>query len=132
MRQLRERDHLPAGSTNPYDGVDPMLVFAAALSKNWENPASVENVTPSACDPAIFGSMSSILANPNLVHPDYSEMAAELEMMVIRQMATLAGYDPLRATGIFTMGGTFCNLYGYLLGIRKSLPQSGELGLETG
>ncbi|MEZ0257129.1 MAG: aspartate aminotransferase family protein [Chthoniobacter sp.] len=73
-----------------------------------------------------------MLANANLVHPEYAEMAGELESMVVRQMATLAGYDPAKATGIFTMGGTFCNLYGYLLGIRKSLPQSREYGLETG
>jgi glutamate/tyrosine decarboxylase-like PLP-dependent enzyme len=66
------------------------------------------------------------------VHPEYSEMAGELEALVVRQMATLAGYDPAQATGIFTQGGTMCNLYGYLLGIRKTLPHSRELGLEYG
>ena len=132
LRQLQAQDRLPSGGRDPRVGVDPMLVFAAALSKNWEDPASVENVVTSPSDPALFGSMVGILANANLVHPEYSEMAGELEAMVIRQMATLAGYDPARATGIFTGGGTFCNLYGYLLGIRKSLPLSRELGLETG
>ncbi|MEA3211172.1 MAG: hypothetical protein QOE70_4229 [Chthoniobacter sp.] len=132
LRRLREQNCVPTGPTNPRDGVDPVLLFAAALSKNWEDPASVENVIASPSDPGIFGSMTGILANPNLVHPEYSEMAAELELMVIRQMATLAGYDPTQATGIFTQGGTFCNLYGYLLGIRKSLSQSRELGLEYG
>ena len=132
LRQLRAEDRLPAGGRDPRGGVDPMLVFAAALSKNWEDSASVENVVTSPCDPALFGSMAGILANANLLHPEYAEMAGELEWMVIRQMATLAGYDPAQATGIFTQGGTFCNLYGYLLGIRKSLPQSREFGLETG
>ena len=132
LRQLREQDRLPSGGRDPRSGVDPVLLFAAALSKNWEDPASVENVITSPSDPALFGSMVGVLANANLVHPEYSEMAGELEAMVIRQMATLAGYDPAQATGIFTGGGTFCNLYGYLLGIRKSLPLSRELGLETG
>ncbi len=132
LKQLREQERLPAGGRDPRSGVDPLLVFAAALSKNWEDPASVENVITSPSDPALFGSMAGILANANLVHPEYSEMAGELESMVIRQMASLAGYDPAQATGIFTGGGTFCNLYGYLLGIRKSLPQSREYGLETG
>ncbi len=132
LRQLREQDHLPSGGKDPRNGIDPILVFAAALSKNWEDPASVENVITSPSDPGLFGSMAGILANANLVHPEYSEMAGELESMVIRQMATLAGYDPAQATGIFTQGGTFCNLYGYLLGIRKSLPHSRELGLEYG
>jgi glutamate/tyrosine decarboxylase-like PLP-dependent enzyme len=132
LRQIRERDRVPRAGKNPRDGMDPVLLFSAALSKNWEDPASVENVITSPSDPALFGSMAGILANANLVHPEYSEMAGELESMVIRQMATLAGYDPAEATGIFTQGGTFCNLYGYLLGIRKSLPHSRELGLEHG
>ncbi len=130
--QLRREDRVPQGMRDPKDGPDPLLLFAAALSKNWEDPASVENVVTSPCDPALFGSMAGILANANLVHPEYSEAAADLESMVIRQMASLAGYDPAVAAGIFTQGGTFCNLYGYLLGIRKSLPQSHDLGLEYG
>ena len=40
----------------------------------------------------------------------------------VMQMANLVGYDPDQAAGIFTQGGTFCNLYGYLMGIRKSMP----------
>jgi glutamate/tyrosine decarboxylase-like PLP-dependent enzyme len=132
LREIRERDRVPRSGKDPRDGMDPVLLFSAALSKNWEDPASVENVITSPSDPALFGSMTGILANANLVHPEYSEMAGELESMVIRQMASLAGYDPAEATGIFTQGGTFCNLYGYLLGIRKSLPHSRELGLEHG
>lgn len=132
LRQLRAQNQLPSGGRDPSDGVDPLLVFAAALSKNWEDPASVENVITSPSDPALFGTMVGVLANANLVHPEYAGMAGELESLIIRQMATLAGYDPAKATGIFTAGGTFCNLYGYLLGIRKSLPLSRELGLETG
>ena len=132
LKQLRETDRVPATSHDPRDAVDPLLIFAAALSKNWEDPASVENVVTSPSDPALFGSMTGILANPNLVHPEYAGMATELEALVVRQMASLAGYDPVQATGIFTGGGTFCNLYGYLLGLRKSLPQSREFGLETG
>jgi glutamate/tyrosine decarboxylase-like PLP-dependent enzyme len=132
LDKLRSLDHVPSQMADASKGVDPILVFAAALSKNWEDPASVENVITSPSDPAMFGSMMGILANANLVHPEYSEMAAELEEAVIRQMASLVGYDPAKATGIFTQGGTMCNLYGYLLGIRKSLPHSRELGLEYG
>lgn len=132
LKQLRETNRVPAGSTDPRGAVDPLLIFAAALSKNWEDPASVENVVTSPSDPALFGTMTGVLANPNLVYAEYAGMAAEFEALVVRQMASLVGYDPARATGIFTGGGTFCNLYGYLLGIRKSLPQSREFGLETG
>lgn len=108
---------------------DPMLVFAGALSKNWEDPSSVENVVTMPSDPAIYGSMIGILSNPNLAYKEYCDKADDLEKYVIRQMASIAGYDPDRATGIFTQGGTFCNLYGYLLGIRKNMPKARSFGL---
>ena len=80
----------------------------------------------------LFRSVLGILANPNLVYSEYCGMAEELERLVVRQLANLVGYDPALATGVFTQGGTFCNLYGYLFGIRKSMPESMHLGLEYG
>ena len=46
-------------------------------------------------------------------------------------MANLIGYDADKASGLFTQGGTMCNLYGYLFGIRKSLKQSKHLGMSV-
>lgn len=132
LEQLRALDRVPPGMNEGGSGLDPLVVFAAALSKSWEIPQSAENVVTQPCDPAIYGVLLGSLANPNLVHHDYSEMAIELEQAVIRQMASHAGWDPAVATGIFTQGGTFCNLYGYLLGIRKNLPMAREYGLEHG
>jgi len=106
------------------------MLFTAATSKNWEDPASVENVICLASDPAIYGAVMGTVVNPNLVYEEYCGMAEQLERAVVRQMATLAGYDPDIATGVFTQGGTFCNMYGYLFGLRKSLPKSIHTGLE--
>jgi len=132
LARLREIHRVPDRMNDAPEGLDPLIVFAAALSKSWEVPESVENVVTLPCDPAIYGTLLGTLANPNLVHVEYAEMAVELEHAVIRQMATQVGWDPARATGIFTQGGTFCNLYGYLLGIRKNLPLAREFGLEHG
>jgi len=63
---------------------DELMLFAAALSKDWENPASVENVITMPCDPAIYGAMLGTLANPNLVYQEYAGMADELEKNVVR------------------------------------------------
>jgi glutamate/tyrosine decarboxylase-like PLP-dependent enzyme len=114
------------------DEVNRRLVFAGALSKAWEDPASVENVITCPCDAAVHGAALGLLANPNLVYSEYSGMAEELERVVVKQIARLVGYDPNLATGVFTQGGTFCNLYGYLFGIRKSMPGSLHYGLEHG
>lgn len=128
LAHLREGAPVPAGMKMPGEPMEELL-FAAALSKDWENPSSVENVITMSADPAIYGAQMGILANPNLVYSEYAGVAEELERKVVRQIAMLAGYDPERATGIFTQGGTFCNLYGYLLGIRKSLPDAKHKGL---
>jgi len=132
LDRLRALDAVPPRPEHPVAGIDPLILFAAALSKNWEIPRSVENVATMPSDPALYGAMLGTLANPNLVHAEYAEMAVELEHAVIRQIATQTGWDPAIATGIFTQGGTFCNLYGYLLGIRKNLPLAREYGLEHG
>lgn len=129
QQELFNLNVVPQESTTPNGETDELLQFVAALSKNWENPSAVENVITMPCDPGIYGSMIGILANPNLVYEEYSGMADELEKCVIRQMAKLAGYDEEKATGIFTQGGTFCNLYGYLLGLRKSLPEAKHYGM---
>jgi len=129
QRLLLAESAPPVAMRLPAGEADDLLVFAAALSKDWENPASVENVITMPCDPGVYGAMLGSLANPNLVYSEYAGMAHELEQNVIRQMAVLAGYSPTEATGIFTQGGTFCNLYGYLAGIRKSLPEARTFGM---
>jgi len=129
LRRLETESDVPLHGTFPQGVPDDLLTFAAALSKDWENPGSVENVITMPCDPAIYGSMLGVLANPNLVYQEYAGMADALEKNVVRQVARLVGYDPARATGLFTQGGTFCNLYGYLAGIRKSLPEAKRFGM---
>ncbi|MFO0940300.1 MAG: pyridoxal-dependent decarboxylase [Pirellulales bacterium] len=129
--ELCNDQHVPEVGRSVAD-VTKRLVFAGSLSKCWEDPASVENVVTTPCDAAIHGAALGILANPNLVYSEYCGMAEELERVVVRQIANLVGYDPELATGVFTQGGTFCNLYGYLFGIRKTMPQSLHFGLEYG
>ena len=131
LEQLRADDQVPDVGRSQAE-VNERLVFAAALSKAWEDPASVENVVTAPCDAAIHGATIGLLANPNLIYSEYCGMAEELERAMVRQIANLVGYDPRQATGVFTQGGTFCNLYGYLFGIRKSMPESLHLGLEYG
>lgn len=130
LKELEELKSIPQHMAKPTDEVDPLLLFATATSKNWEDPASVENVICLPSDPAIYGTIMGTVANPNLVYQEYCGMAEQMERAVVRQMATLAGYDPEQATGVFTQGGTFCNMYGYLFGLRKSLPESIHTGLE--
>ncbi|MCG9678543.1 pyridoxal-dependent decarboxylase [Vibrio sp. Isolate24] len=128
-KALRERDDIPERMHAPAEAFDPLALFAAHHCKDWQDPTSVENVISTPCDPAIHGAMLATLKNPNLVYSEYAGMAVELEKMVVRQIARLVGYDPQIAGGLFTQGGTFCNLYGYLFGLRKSFPKSKSQGV---
>lgn len=130
LEELNRLKEIPDQMTPPTSEVNPLLLFATTTSKNWEDPASVENVICLPSDPAIYGSIMGTVANPNLVYEEYCGMSEQMERSVVRQMASLAGYDPELATGVFTQGGTFCNMYGYLFGLRKSLPESIHTGLE--
>lgn len=130
LKALKNDINMPAKFSTPNTNrTSNMLEFVGALSKEWENPASVENVITMPCDPAIYGAFAGVISNPNLIYEDYAGIASELEKNVIKKIANLSGYDPENATGIFTQGGTFCNLYGYLMGIRKSLPNVRENGM---
>lgn len=124
LNQLATLSHIPKSSSDAGNPFDPLAMFVAQNTKNWEDPKSVENVISTPSDPAIHGALLATIANPNLVYSEYSGKAAELEKLVTRQIANLVGYDVEKASGLFTQGGTFCNLYGYLLGLRKAIPKS--------
>lgn len=101
---------------------DEVALYAAQHSKNWDDPRSVENVISTPSDPAIHGALLAMIANPNLVYGEYSGMAAELEKLVVRQIASLAGYSTEQATGIFTQGGRFVIYTDTCLGCAKHYP----------
>eukprot|EP00567_Pseudictyota_dubia_P017016 CAMPEP_0197433236 /NCGR_PEP_ID=MMETSP1175-20131217/1165_1 /TAXON_ID=1003142 /ORGANISM="Triceratium dubium, Strain CCMP147" /LENGTH=630 /DNA_ID=CAMNT_0042961555 /DNA_START=179 /DNA_END=2071 /DNA_ORIENTATION=- len=96
----------------------------ATMSKNWYSPAAVENVMAMPSDPAIHGCVMALCSNPNIVHYEYAKASADIEDTVARMMGTQVGWDPAKVQGIFSSGGTMCNLYGYLAGLRTAFPDS--------
>lgn len=71
----------------------------------------------------------SSLYNPNLAWDEYSHRVAFAEVEVVAMMARLIGYDPERAGGMFTFGGTGTTLYGIKLSLEKALPGAMEHGI---
>ncbi|MDC9765157.1 pyridoxal phosphate-dependent decarboxylase family protein [Proteus mirabilis] len=113
----------------PENDPNELLMLVSTLCKNWENPLAVENVIAMPSDPGVYGSILGLMGNPNMVYCEYSGVADVLEKVTIKKVAKLVGYDPEVASGVFTQGGTMCNLYGYLFGLRKSMPNSKHLGM---
>jgi L-2,4-diaminobutyrate decarboxylase len=85
----------------------------------WAHPNAQVNVIP---PPTISGILAFIVAamyNPNIIWDEYSARFAEAEIQSVAMLADLVGYDPRRAGGVFTFGGTGTILYGCKLALEK-------------
>ena len=95
----------------------------------WGHPRTQINVVPPPSIPSIIGALLPAIYNPNLVSDDTSYGLAETETAVAAMTSSLVGYDPARAAGIFTFGGTGTTLYGARLGIEKAFPDAMDNGI---
>lgn len=95
----------------------------------WGHPRSQSNVVPPPCIPGILGTLLPAIYNPNLCSEEGSRGVALAEARVVSMTAALMGYDPRRAGGVFTFGGTATLLYAIRIGIEKCLPGTLQHGL---
>ena len=95
----------------------------------WGHPRTQENVIPQPSIPSLVGMMLAGLYNPILAWDEYSQKVALAEVEVVAMMADLIGYDPERASGIFTFGGTGTILYGMKVAIEKAIPGAMKKGV---
>lgn len=59
--------------------------------------------------PALLGWLTALLRNPNNCATDASVAGSRIEAEAIAMLAAMVGYDPARALGHFTSGGTVAN-----------------------
>jgi glutamate/tyrosine decarboxylase-like PLP-dependent enzyme len=95
----------------------------------WGHPRTQQNVVPPVTISSLIGVLLSSLNNPNLAWDEYSHRVALAEIEVVTMLAALLGYDPEKAGGLFTFGGTGTTLYGMKLGLEKALPGSMNQGI---
>ena len=98
----------------------------------WGHPRTQINVVPPPSIPGVIGSLLPAIYNPNLVSDDSSYGLMLTEAAVAAMTSRLVGYDPQRAGGVFTFGGTGTVLYGAKLGIEKAFPDAMETGVPPG
>ena len=98
----------------------------------WGHPRTQINVVPPPSIPSVIGSLLPAIYNPNLVSDDTSYGLMLTEASVAAMVSRLVGYDPARAAGVFTFGGTGTVLYGAKLGIEKAFPDAMEDGVPAG
>ena len=97
----------------------------------WGHPRAQINVVPSPTIPSIIGGLLPSIYNPNLVSEESSRQVSLAEVEAIAMTASLVGYDPEAADGVFTFGGTGTLLYGAKIGLEKAVPDVRRYGLRT-
>jgi len=100
-------------------GAAPALRALAALSASGAaDPADPRCAAHLHCPPlavAVAADLVASVLNQSLDSWDQGPAATVLETRVVAALAGLAGYDPARAAGSVTSGGTESNLMGLLL-----------------
>lgn len=62
--------------------------------------------------PAFLGHFVTLLHNPNNISAEASRVGVRIENEAIASLSKMVGYDPLKARGHFTSGGTLANFEG--------------------
>ncbi|WP_055751577.1 aspartate aminotransferase family protein [Frankia sp. AvcI1] len=89
-----------------------------ALAAGSVDPADPWCAAHLHCPPlpvAVAADLAVSALNPSLDSWDQAPAATTIETEVVAALAALAGFDPTRATGTITTGGTESNLMGLLL-----------------
>ncbi|HQU28410.1 MAG: hypothetical protein KC563_06010 [Nitrospira sp.] len=120
--------HLPEQGSTVESLTQELVEYCSGLTL-WGHPRTQQNVVPPVTISSLIGVLLSSLYNPNLAWDEYSHRVALAEVEVAAMMARLVKYDPERATGFFTFGGTGTTLYGVKVGIEKALPGAMEHGV---
>ena len=113
------------------EGVTAELVHYLSGMFIWGHPRAQINVVPSPTIPSIIGGLLPSIYNPNLVSEESSRQVSLAEVEAIAMTASLVGYDPSTADGVFTFGGTGTLLYGAKIGLEKAVPDVRRKGLHT-
>lgn len=95
----------------------------------WGHPRAQLNVINPPCIPGILGTLLPAIYNPNLCSEEASHGVAFAEAETVSMTAELMGYDPTKAGGVFTFGGTGTLMYAIRIGIDKACPGAMTNGL---
>ncbi|MBI2823212.1 MAG: aspartate aminotransferase family protein [Planctomycetia bacterium] len=111
-----------AGQGEPLERVISELVKHLEGMFIWGHPRSQVNVISHPSIASIIGVLLASMYNPNLVGDESGRGFSAAEVRATAMAAELVGYDPAKAGGVFTFGGTGGMLYGVKVGLEKAVP----------
>ncbi|WP_232778585.1 pyridoxal phosphate-dependent decarboxylase family protein [Carbonactinospora thermoautotrophica] len=106
---------LPATGTGAVAALEQLTRLLAYGSADPADPACAAHLHCPPLAVAVAAEMAAAALNPSLDSWDQAPAATALEDEVVRGLAGLVGFDPDRAAGVVTCGGTESNLMGLLL-----------------
>ena len=126
-----EQTKLPEGSSTVEEVTANLVDYFKGLTI-WGHPRTQINVVPPPSISSLIATVLTGLYNPNLAWDEYSHKVALAEVEAVAMSASLMGYDPARASGVFTFGGTGTTLYGVKVGLEKAVPGAMQNGVGAG
>lgn len=121
---------MPSSSSNLSDVVDDLVSRFDGMPI-WNHPLTVTNVIPPANKASIIAAMMTEIYSPNIIEGEYSWNVEFSEIESAAMLANLIGWDPTKAGGLFTYGGSGCYLYGLKWALTNVLPDSRTKGIRT-
>lgn len=98
---------------------------------NVASPLTMANVWPQPNTASIIASMLPQIFMPNIIEGEYSWNVHKAELETAGMIANLFGWEPTKAGGIYTYGGSGCWLYGLKYALTRVLPDSRNKGVRT-
>ncbi|MCC7008149.1 MAG: aspartate aminotransferase family protein [Acidobacteria bacterium] len=125
-----KRAAIPAAMADPADVVrDVVNLFQGA--PNWGHPLTMCNVVPQPNTVAIIASMLAQVYSLNILEGEYAWNVHRAELESAAMLAGAFGWDPARAGGIYTYGGSGCWTYAVKYGLTRVLRGSRQRGVRT-
>lgn len=115
----------------PWNGFSEEFISMFDQSVIWQSPSTMLNITPPPNMASLACSFLASLFNPNFGTDESSGMLMASELIVIRYLAELVGWDPEYAGGVGTFGGKGTNLYGLKCGIKSAIPDADVNGIRS-
>lgn len=95
------------------------------------SPLTMSNVWPQPNNASIIASMLPLIFAPNIIEGEYAWNVHKAELESAGMLADLFGWEPAKAGGVYTYGGSGCWLYGLKYALTRVLPESREKGVRV-
>lgn len=106
------------GGASAVTGAEALEQLTELLAHGSADPADASCAAHLHCPPlaiAVAADLAVSALNPSQDSWDQAPAATALETLLLKELAGLVGYDPERAAGVLTSGGTESNLMGLML-----------------